>query len=67
MKLDESQRHELSNALFDIGKLAFGIAVASPLVSGGIEGWRAALIGSVFVMSLFAIATRLMREKRGDK
>lgn len=62
-RLDTTQCHKLGEALFDIGKLAFGIAVASPLVAEGIEGWRAALIGSTSVMSFFAIATRLMKEK----
>ena len=63
MRLDEVQRRELGKALFDVGKLAFAISVATPLVTTGLAGWRAALVGSLFVLSMFVLATRLMREE----
>ena len=64
MRFDETQRRELGKALFDIGKLSFAITVATPLVAAGVQAWGAAVGGGIFVMSVFVVATMLVREEQ---
>ena len=57
--LDKTQRKELSKALYDVGKLVFTALVIGQFISGSPFRIAVFIVGLMFFMATFIIATML--------
>ena len=62
MRMDKSQRHGLSKALYDIGKLEFAALVIGPIISANPFRLMIFVVGLVLFVVTFGLAVLLSKE-----